>query len=244
MNMQRFAGLTAAATVTGILTLAGAAEAATISFSDSLDFKNTDFDREILSLQQFDASLGTLTKVTLAFSSSIQGDAKVESEDNQATEVTFNLGGSLTLVDETNTLPNPIFDVEVSESASEFVAASDGVFDFAGPSGTEFEGLVASTSGEEVYTDADLLSFFTGDGNVDFAFAAIANSQVNGAGNIISQIRTQANAGITLTYDYEAAEQPESVPEPSALLGLGAVLLAGGLTFRKHGNVLADKTAE
>ncbi len=240
MNTRLLVGLTSAAMMTSTLALAGAAEAATISFSDSFGLESTNVIDALLSVQKFDASLGTLTKVSLAFNGLIQGDAKIESLDSQAANVTFNLGGSLTLLDGTNTLPNPIFDVAVSASDSKAVSAFDGLIDFAGTSGASFDGLVASTSGTEVYTDSTLLSFFTGSGPLDFLFTALASSQVTGAGNIISQITTKAGAGITVTYHYDPAET-ESVPEPSVLLGLGTVLGAGLLTLRKRGNALVDE---
>ncbi|NJK99574.1 MAG: PEP-CTERM sorting domain-containing protein [Spirulinaceae cyanobacterium RM2_2_10] len=238
MNSRLFAGFTTAAAMTSALVLAGTAQAATISFSDSLALSTTDIIDEVLSVQQFDSSLGTLTQVTLAFTGLVQGDARIESLDSQATTVTFNVGGSLTLLDGSDTLPNPLFDVEVTSADSADVSAFDGVIDFAGTSGASFMGLEASTDGEQVYTDAALLSFFTGNGDLSFLFSAIANSQVTGAGNIASQISTLASAGITVTYEYDEIIT-ESVPEPSTLLGLGAVLAAGAMTLRKRGNVLS-----
>jgi len=241
MNMRLLAGFTTAAAIASVFALAGTAEAATISFSDSFGLETTDIVDEILSVQKFDASLGTLTKVTLAFAGEIIGDANLESLDSQATTLTFELGGSLLLLDGTSTLPNPIFDVAVSESDFATVSAFDGVIDFAGTSGASFMGLTASTSGSEEYTAAELLSFFTGTGDVSFLFSAFADSRVTGAGNITSQIATRAGSNLTVTYHYDKAET-ESGPEPSALLGLGAVLSAGYLTYRKRGNALADKT--
>jgi hypothetical protein len=56
-------------------------------------------------------------------------------------------------------------------------------------------------------------------------FSALANSRAEGAGNIISQITTNANAEYSVVYNF--SEQVEvNAPANLALLGLGLLAFA------------------
>lgn len=111
------------------------------------------------------------------------------------------------------------------------VAPYDGVTDFDGASGRRINTLAATKSTTSVFTDTQFLQNFTGTGNIDFLFSAVANSIVRGSGNITSGIDTLAKASITVTYDYEEAQ---TVPESSAVLGLGLIAGLGLWSQRKQ----------
>ncbi len=194
----------------------------------------TDITDALLSVQKFDPSLGTLNSVTIAFDGQIVGNARVESLDAQARTLTFSLSGNLTLIESTNTLINPLFEESISASDSFNASAFDDDIDFEGTSGTTFNGLTATLSGENFYDTADVLNFFTGDDNVEFLFSSSSEGGVTGPANIASIISTQAGSSVTVTYDFIGAPRPvsTSTPEPKTILGLLAFAAVGLLNSR------------
>ncbi len=234
INSKFFAGLTATVAFTGVIANASVANALikTQTFTDTFELAPTDITDAVLSLEKFDGSLGTLKNVTISFDGQIVGDAEVESRDAQAQTLTFNLGGLLTLLGDP-ILQNPLFEEQVGASDSFEATAFDGSIDFAGTSGQSFDGLIANVAGERSYIEQDVLDFFTGAGDAEFLFSANTNSNVTGAANIVSSISTQAGASILVKYEYE---EPERVPEPSAILALGLFAGAGILSKKKAAN--------
>ncbi|MBP8267518.1 MAG: PEP-CTERM sorting domain-containing protein [Zoogloea sp.] len=201
-----------------LIAAAGGANAAVVSFSDSFGLATTDWSHN-LSLQQFDATLGTLNSVTFNFGGQVSSIFRVESLDAAPATVNANASGNLIF-------GGPISQtLNISGSTSQAVTAFDGAIDFGGTSG--------AIIGPVVGTDSDSLSLisglaaFIGSGTYDINVAAHGASSASGAGNLISQINTEAMANITVTYDY-TARPPVTVPEPTsmALVGLGALGLA------------------
>ncbi|MGD1806635.1 choice-of-anchor E domain-containing protein [Dapis sp. BLCC M126] len=234
-----FAGLTATVAFTGVMANAGVANALikTQTFTDNVDLSPTDITDALLSLQKFDGSLGELQSVTVGFGGQIIGDAQVESLDAQAQTITFSLGGTLELVESSDTLDNPTFEEVVGASDSFDATAFDGNINFGGTSGKSFQGLTATLDGENIYDDQAVLDFFTGaGGTVDFLFSTFTNSQVTGAANIASIISTQSGANVSVTYAYldeVPVTPPASTPEPATILGLGLFAGAGILSKKK-----------
>ncbi|NEQ76081.1 MAG: choice-of-anchor E domain-containing protein [Okeania sp. SIO2C9] len=216
------------------MTNASIANALVKTYTDVFELAPTDITEVILSVQKFDSSLGELQNVTIGFDGQIVGDALVESLDAEAQTLTFNLSGGLELLESTDTLPNPLFLEETVNASDSFDAtAHDRNIDFAGTSGQVFSGLTGTFTGENIYDDQIALNFFTGPGNVEFLFSASTDATVTGAANIASIISTQAGASVTVTYEFEAAED---IPEPSAILGLGLFAGAGFLSKMKGTN--------
>lgn len=238
INSKFFAGLTATVAFTGVIANAGTANALTKTYTDTFELAPTDITDALLSVQKFDGNLGKLKNVTIGFDGQIVGDALVESLDAQAQTLTFNLGGTLTLLGD-DILNNPLFEETVSASDSFEATAFDGVTDFGGTSGQSFQGLTATLSGQNFYDDQNVLDFFTGTENLEFLFSANTNSSVTGAANLLAGITTQAGASVTVTYHYEDFDGgvlPERVPEPSAILGLGLFAGVGFLSKKKASN--------
>ncbi len=238
INSKFLAGLTATVAFTGVMANVGIANALTKIYTDTVDLAPTDITDALLSLEKFDGSLGTLQSVTVGFDGQIVGDAKVESLDAQAQTLTFSLEGILQLLESTDSLNNPLFEETASASDSFDATADDGNTDFGGTSGSTFEGLIASLSGENFYNDQAVLDFFTGDDNVQFLFSASTDSEVTGAANIASIISTEAGASVTVTYEYSLEDEvpSERVPEPSSILALGLFACAGILSKKKSAN--------
>ncbi|TVP64465.1 MAG: choice-of-anchor E domain-containing protein [Nodularia sp. (in: Bacteria)] len=232
MTTKLFNSLAAATTLAGVLATAGAANAASLSYTNSASvaMQETDIINAPLSVQKFDSSLGNLTSVILNFSTNVTGDAGFENRGNGQANVTVNLGANISLgtdngLDLTGISP-------LSPSVSQFYTVSgfDGVNDFNGTSGKSITGLVASDSSSKTFTDANDLAKFIGAGNLNFLFNATANSNVTGSGNMASFINTLAGANLSITYNYEASQ---AVPEPTAALGLGLFAGIGLLSQRK-----------
>lgn len=240
MKVQGLTGIAAATLLTGIVSSAGIANAASLSRSAS--YQQTDFDKEEvpepylsqgygltdieapISIEKFDSALGTLKSVTLSYSASMKGQGGIENRSATPRSVTVNLSGLLSLSG-----PNSanLFQLNPQKNLAYNLARYDGKLDYAGASGRTFEGLTADTSGTQVFTDPNILQWFTGSGMLDFLFTATAQSAVTGSGNISSFINTFAKADLNITYDYD----PTPIPEPSTMLGLAGVL--GGIALQR-----------
>ncbi len=216
----------AAITLMGAIATTGVTHAATLTFDTSSDFELTDFTKT-LSVQQFDPSLGTLESVTVEFIGDVRGRARFENLGPSPTDITVTVGGNLNL----DLNSSSLFSLNPQQiSFFDDVPGSDGTLDFGGTSGQTISGITDTEEKTETFTDELSLQPFIGTNNIDFLFSATATSDVLGSGNIASSIRTNAKTDIKVIYEYEEAVQ--SVPEPSAMLGLGVIaglgLVSGG----------------
>jgi hypothetical protein len=212
-----------------LLCAAGFSNAAVVSFSDTVDLQTTNF-ADTAELARFDTMGGTrvLESVTFTIDGSISGSVEVESRDAEEAVIVTTLEAELSLID---ALGNVLVVTIPSISETFTATAYDGSLDFGGTSGQSYLDLFATQSGEETYTDAATLAFFSGAGNAEFVFDAMATSSATGAGNITSAINTNASGLVTVSYTYtDVTPNPVSAPTHVALLGLGLLTFAG---FRK-----------
>ncbi|MBD2360679.1 PEP-CTERM sorting domain-containing protein [Anabaena minutissima FACHB-250] len=225
MTTTLFKTIGAATTLAGIIATAGAANAATISYSGGTDFALTDIIDQSINVQKFDASLGTLKSVILEFDGAIAGGAGFENRGNSAAQVAVKFASDLTLE-----LDQILLSINPQNISTYQVARYDGTTDNAGASGRTLDNLSAAQSGSQSYTDSQILQSFIGTGNLNFLFSAIATSEIIGSGNMSSYFDTFAKAGVKVTYDYDPVQ---SVPESSTTLGFGLIAGISLLSQRK-----------
>lgn len=222
MNVKTtFAAIVAATAMTG------AASAATVSYSDTLDFQSTNFADQVLSLTQFDPTLGTLNSVSVTLDGTVLGNASGESRDAASATVTLNLSAEITA----STAALDSLAVVLPVASESFAAtAFDGSIDFGGTSGVSLTGLTATESAFSMLTGTDMAEFI-GAGTVDILIGASGIAYGSGAGNLITEFATEAGANVTVVYDYDPSVTPPApVPLPAGLpllaLGMGALAIA------------------
>lgn len=203
-----------------------AASAATVSYSGSLADQSTNYSGVSVGVQQFDSSLGTLNSVSISLTGSVSGIFEYESRDNSASTVNMNLSAQVSLA--TSSLGQLI--VALPTLMQSFATtAFDGDRDFAGTSGGTITGLT-STANESTSLLGGDMSEFVGTGLVNLLVSGTGNSSASGPGNLSQDFTTFAGAQITVTYDYDVAPPPSTVPLPAGmpllLLGMGAMGLA------------------
>lgn len=209
----------------------GAAQAATITFSDAIPMTLTNWN-DFLFIQQFNPGLGTLTGIDFTLTGGVLGDVLFEGLGSLPSTVVTGLQASITV-------SRPDLSVIASSAPvvnhTTNITAFDGVVDFAGGSGRTFLGEGATvTDFFSAPPPASDLALFTGLGVLALPVSAFATSFASGGGNIQSEFHTDASAALEVVYTYN--NTPPPVPEPStlALLLLGGGVVALGSRMRKN----------
>ncbi len=170
----------------------GSAYADSISFSSSYGPALTNWNQN-LSLNQFDSSLGSLTSIVFDYNGNVSSTFRFESLDAAPATLTANASADIVF-------GLPISDtLSISGSAIQPVTAFDGSIDFGGTSGALVGPVTGSDSGSLTLLSA--FAPYIGLGTYNINVAATGLSNVSGAGNLISQISTQAFAEIKVTYN-------------------------------------------
>jgi hypothetical protein len=220
MTTKVFGALTAATTLAGIMATTGAANAASLTYNASVASQKTNIVNAPLSVQKFNSSLGTLDSVIIEFTSSILGNASVTNTGSSSDNFELSLRGINTLKDATTN--QTLFTLRPNTSAELSIAAGQTL---------QTPTLKETRTATQTFTDASILQSFIGTDNRNFLFSASAVSGVLGSGNLNSTVNTFAEGFLKVTYNY--TEKTQSVPEPSALLGIGVITGFGAISRKK-----------
>jgi hypothetical protein len=142
---------------------------------------------QTLTVEQFNADLGTLTSVDILFDGKLVSQVKVESLDGSPSTVTVETAASL--------------DLTLNHKDSATLGAADGQSDFAGPAGKDF-GAKTATGTKTVTLKGNDLAAFIGTGRVTLTATGKGSSSVSGPGNVLSQVSTTTSGKVTVVYHY------------------------------------------
>jgi hypothetical protein len=243
-------------TTTAVLTLCGFASAATIfeTFTPSITSQTTDFLNSVLGVAQFNASWGTLTDISISFSSSftttltVTNSALTTSSGTDQAEVEVFVDDAAFSACSTPVVcvaPNPPlssnghFDVgsplgvqlDYTSSKQAYSLAAGQTTTLASATGSSPTFTIDLNSTTKPSTWLAIVAEFTGTGttNLDAATYTTTNLANTGGNTSSSQVTTASVIG-NVTYTYTL---PSSTPEPATLFLMGSALVGVGL-FRKR----------
>lgn len=178
-----------------------------------------------LQLPGFDSSLGTLLGVTLSFNGFASQQAQGENYGGTASPYTYSVTSALSL----QRVGGPtVFDFEpVTLTGSGNLAAFDGGYDFAGPSGFS-SGLVTTPLSGLYVVPEELLASYLGLAPIDFTANLTGSSLVSGPGSFLTMTSNGAEGTLGVTYTYAL------IPEPSAYAALAGLAVLCATASRRR----------
>lgn len=219
MAMGKFIGIGAALAASVIV--AGMANADTtplqaVSYGPGLNPETNPIQNYDMAFNQFNASLGTLTGVTITFSDNSSGTVKVTNGSSASSPYTMGLDESLSLTDPNSNVVASYLDSSSTQQAT--IGAGDSQTITANASGTSTP--VTFTSD---------LSEFIGSGTINLLLNGKGVAFVSGASPFIASTDSQSFGTVSIVYDY-------AVPAPASglLLFFGGLAVVGGLTLRRR----------
>ena len=213
------------------------ASADTISFSASIPAQTTDFTNVPLQLSQFNPSLGTLTQVDLALTTTVNTSFTIWTNGNSGTASLRVLSDvfSLSVTDSGGYITSPQIANVSLVTPNAYSQALGNYYKWSSPITTGVPvstGIFTTTATDaSSYGNGALLALLTGAGTTPLSVSTSTltslSYSVNSPGGLSEA--TNANLNATITYEYT----PTPVPLPASLLMLAPGLLGLGIIRRK-----------
>lgn len=207
---------------------ARSAGAATLIYFDPFGEVTVPFGATALvTLPQFDPSLGTLTQVTLTLDvSTFDGVISWDNEAPVSTDITLGIGAVVTATGPGGASAEAI--PLQTDSATGIDADNDGAADFIGTDAFSVVGGSGADSDSTVLVAG--LAPYVGLGTYQVDVSASVETYLSTTGGFgpIDPVPGKVQGTVTVTYEY-------TVPEPGAAWLLGAGLLGGAVRARRRG---------
>lgn len=205
----------------GICMFAGAANAGTISVftdTDSIPLQSTNWGPLVLNLDKY-SGFDTIDCIKITLTAGVLGNVSLESLDAAPSVVNYNLASTVTA-----TGPGGVNVVALPLAGGAIgFTLFDGMVDFGGTSGAQFNGLSNSDMQMQILVNPLDIANFLGVGTVAFNLNAVGSSFASGAGNLITIFQTAATATVTIDYLTNEIPTPAALPAGLALLGAFAL---------------------
>ncbi len=192
------AGMANAGVVTQALSYGPGLSPETNPFTDAMNFN------------QFQASLGTLTSVTVQFADNSSGSVQVTNGSSTSSPYSISLGEQLSLTDPASKVVASFLDESAASSTTIASHNSDTIN--------------TTANGSSPVNTVSNLSEFIGSGQIALSLSGSGVALVSGATPYTASTSSTSSGIVTLVYNYSS---PGAAPLP----GSGALALIGGVTL-------------
>ena len=187
--------------------------------TDSIPLQLTNWSHS-LTVPKFDPDLGILVGIRFELTGIAEGAARFESLDAAPATVTTSFQTTVSLTRPDNSL---IVVVTPAQQWMDSVTAYDGITDFDGTSGKTYRNvLVSETEIVNSPPPPGDLALFTGPngnpGTITLPVSAAGTSMATGAGNIITQFFSEAEASVLVCYLYMPDCNGNGIPDETDIL--------------------------
>ncbi len=175
---------------------------ATLVQSQTITPGNADWTQP-LGFAQFDPAFGTLLDVRITIQGDVAGSALIENLGATAALAQLQLSETVSIY---GTDGSVLAVGQTRAGAGAYLAANDGTIDLNGygNSGRVISGITGTATNTATYTPGvAAFGLFMGTGSVRLTATGSVASSETGDGNLLSLLRAQAGATVTVQYDYQ-----------------------------------------